>query len=189
MMTKDYASEARLRDLLEADGTVRDTAFADFYEDLHDGRIDDRSEAGLAAHIAKMKDKKSHRFVMPSDTETDELGRRAYLDGNLTAQGLFERRYGTDASRAMAAKYNNTVGSGKPGTAPEADTTKNLPKDHKNNPWADAPANIDARTGRYSAAAISRQASLCKTDIALAARIAASVGARVGDVRPRRRAA
>lgn len=188
-MTKNYRAEAELRDLLEQDPTVKGTAYDDFYTDLHEGFIADTSTEGLKKHIADTKETRPHRFIAASNNDAIELGRKAWLEGNITAAGRFVSLYGSEAAERMAARFKNTLSSGKPGIAPEGDATKDLPKDHKSNPWADIPANVDPRTGRYNAAAVSKMASLCKVDVALAARIAASVGARIGDVRPRRRAA
>jgi hypothetical protein len=59
---------------------------------------------------------------------------------------------------------------------------------HDNNPWANTAANCDAH-GRYSAAAIGRQAALVKANLTGAAEIAAAVGSKIGDTTAKRRAA
>jgi len=58
---------------------------------------------------------------------------------------------------------------------------------HANNPWANTPQNCDAH-GRYSAAAVGRQAALVKISLTAASGVAAACGSKIGDTTAQRKA-
>jgi hypothetical protein len=119
----------------------------------------------------------------PADVSVSD---RAWLEGNLAARGQIVKRIGVAAAEAEAARY---------GLKGLADMSKGVrPSDVKapdkekkqTNPWARDGKNLDPATGKYSPAAITRQAALVKgLGIQKAAAIAAAVGSKIGDTKPR----
>ena len=77
----------------------------------------------------------------------------------------------------------NGPGDTKRGTRPVS-ANGGAAKPDKSNPWANDPANVDSKTGRYTANALTRMGQLVKTDPAMAARLAKACGVVIGAVRP-----
>jgi hypothetical protein len=123
--------------------------------------------------------------VRPADVSVSD---RAWLEGNLKARGEIVRRVGLEAATAEAQRYGlkDIADVKTKGVRPsDVDVPDNKEK-KPTNPWAVAPENVDPATGRYSPAAISRQAHVVKAlGIQKAAQIAGAVGSKIGDVRPR----
>lgn len=186
---RNYALEALLMEAAEKAGALP-SAIQDFALDVQDFRITSASE--IPAWIEACKKDKSHRFAI-AGTENNELFIRAFAHGNLSAQGVVVKTLGEDRAREVAAQFGTTLG-GKPGTIPES-LKANIPDfDHtkpSTNPWSAHPSNLDAQ-GRYSARAITSQASVVKAlGAEKASAIARAAGAKLGDIRPpgKRRAA
>ena len=118
----------------------------------------------------------------PSAAEPDLLERCFGNRPSLTAQGELVRAIGEREAQERAAQYGTKLGTLKPGRAP--DSGEPVPeKKPSTNPWS-AEGNTDAN-GRYTAAALRRQANVCALGVPRATAIAASVGSFVGAVGPK----
>ena len=151
-----------------------------FYNDAssHDVPLDN-----LSAFKATMQKEKPH--LLPRQFESS-LADRAFIDGNLRARGELVAQVGElEAARITKSYGLNGVGDTRRARAAQTDEIK---RGGANNPWSDSPQNVD-RTGRYTAAAIGRQAALVKANEKGAAEIAAAVGNKIGDTQPKRRSA
>ena len=191
MTTKDEAIKAAFaafgsNEIQTADAVlvigsrVTEKGGAFFYNDAgsHDVPLDN-----LSAFKKTMQAEKPH--LLPRAFESS-LADRAFIDGNLSARAQLIREIG-ELEAARVAKSYGLTGIGDTRRAKAAETD-NIKRGGANNPWSDAPQNLD-RTGRhYNANAMGRQAALVKANLTGAAEIAASVGNRIGDTGPKRRA-
>lgn len=121
--------------------------------------------------------------VSPDVAARNDLETQA-LAGNLTAFGRLQKQL----SAADFAAWQKKTGAvpGKPAVEVVKDdgTNKDAEK-HAKTPWANTPANVDPKTGRYSARALTLQSNLVRgIGAEKSAEIAASVGAKLGSVRP-----
>jgi hypothetical protein len=151
-----------------------------FYNDKnsHDIPLDN-----IGAFKRTMQDEKPH--LLPRAFESS-LADRAFIDGNLSARGDLIKQVGELEANRIAQRYGlNGVGDTRRARAAETDDVK---RGGSNNPWSDHPQNTDAR-GRYTAAALTRQAALVKANEQGAAEIAAAVGSKIGDTTAQRRRA
>jgi hypothetical protein len=120
----------------------------------------------------------------PADVSVSD---RAWLEGNLKARGEIVRRIGLEAANAEAQRYGlkdiaDVKSKGERPSDVQAPPKEKAPT----NPWARDGKNLDPATGKYSPAAITRQAALVKgLGIQKAAAIAAAVGSKIGDTKPR----
>jgi hypothetical protein len=145
-------------------------------------------------------------FLLPPETpdpvkalDIPEATLAACRAGNLTAKSnLFKLVHGDKPKSAEGASLA-TVEALIAGTLTESVPTLDNQMDdrtrragraadaaHANNPWANTPANCDAH-GRYTAAAVGRQAALVKISLQTASEISAAVGSKVGDTTAQRR--
>jgi hypothetical protein len=111
---KDYVGEGEVRQLC-AEAGVLETAIEDFVDEYRASVFDRK---GIAAHIAKMRTEKPHRWVI-AGTENDQL----YVDAfgptpSLTKQGQVVKTHGEDRAKEIAAQFGTTLG-GKPGRVPD----------------------------------------------------------------------
>lgn len=173
----NYAKEARIRDVL-ADEGVLDSEHETFLIEHREGHFSD-DPADIRRHVAERRETRPHRF---EGKDERELCRRAFVDGILGAQGEIVKRYGLVEANRIADQYGTHIGSTKRGADPYPDSDK----DHANNPWANRAENVDPKTARYSSLALKRQHDIARTNPAMASRIAAAVGSKIGDVRPTR---
>jgi hypothetical protein len=190
-MTKDEAivgalracgsDEKQLADAVLILGSrVTEKGGAFFYNDAssHDVPLDN-----ITAFKKTMQSEKPH--LLPRAFES-ALADRAFIDGNLSARGELIKQVGELAANRIAKSYGlSGVGDTKRARAAETDEVK---RGNANNPWSDHPQNTDQR-GRYTAAAIGRQAALVKANEQGAAEIAAAVGSKIGDTTAQRRRA
>lgn len=189
-MSKDAAITAALKALGSNDGQVADGLIvlgsrvtekdgAFFYNDAssHDVPLDN-----LTAFRAALQKEKEH--LLPRKTDSS-LADRAFIDGNMTARGQLVRELG-ELEAARIAKSYGLSGIGDTRRA-HAALTDDVKRGNANNPWANTPANTDAK-GRYTANALTRQAQLVKANLTGAAEIAAAVGSKIGDIYAKRRA-
>lgn len=191
----DVTMEALVKSLIAEHGRVYPSAVADVLEQFRAGRFKANETSAFLATIEHndfgLCSAKPHWFL-PAAGSDEYLARQAFLFGNSTAQGQYQRQFGIDAAKAAAERYSNPfVGGviGKPGIEPEFEKAKRGDT-HKNNPWADIPENLDPKTGMYNAKAVGRMASIARAlGPAKAAELAAACGAVLGSVRPPRRAA
>jgi hypothetical protein len=190
-MTKDEALKAAFAafgstDIQTADAVmvlgsrVTERAGQFFYNDAssHDVALDN-----LSAFKTTMQAEKPH--LLPPHFESS-LADRAFIDGNLSARGQLIREVGEVAAHKAALSYGlSGIGDTRRARAAHTDEIK---RGGANNPWSDAPQNLDKSGRHYNANAIGRQAALVKANEKGAAEIAASVGNRIGDTGPKRRA-
>jgi len=151
-----------------------------FYNDAssHDVPLDN-----IGAFKKAMQSEKPH--LLPPHFESS-LADRAFIDGNLAARGQLIREVGEVEAHKIAKSYGlSGVGDTRRARAAQTDEIK---RGNANNPWADNPQNVD-RAGRYTAAAIGRQAALVRANLKGAAEIAAACGNKIGDTKPARRRA
>lgn len=159
---------------------VTEKGGAFFYNDAssHDVPLDN-----LSAFKKTMQAEKPH--LLPPQFESS-LADRAFIDGNLRARGELVAQVGELEAARIAKSYGLTgIGDTRRARAAETDQIK---RGGANNPWSDAPQNLDKSGRHYNANAIGRQAALVKANEKGAAEIAASVGNRIGDTGPKRRA-
>jgi hypothetical protein len=190
-MTKDEAIKAAFaafgsNEIQTADAVlvigsrVTEKGGAFFYNDAssHDIPLEN-----FGAFKKTMQAEKPH--LLPRQFESS-LADRAFIDGSLKARGELIAQVGELEAARIAKSYGlNGVGDTKRARAAQTDEIK---RGGANNPWSDAPGNLD-RTGRhYNANAIGRQAALVRANEKGAAEIAAAVGNRIGDTGPKRRA-
>ena len=137
----NYAKEARIREIL-ADEGVLDSEHETFLIEHREGLFSD-DPTDIRRHVAERRETRPHRF-----TGKDEraLCCRAFVDGNLGAQGEIVKRYGLAEANRIADQYGTRIGSTICGADPHPDADK----DHANNPWANRSENVDPKTGRYS---------------------------------------
>jgi hypothetical protein len=190
MTTKDDAIKAAFaafgsNEIQSADAVtvlgsrVTEKGGAFFYNDAfsHDIPLDN-----FSAFKKTMQAEKPH--LLPPQAGAG-LADRAFIDGNLSARGQLVREIGEVAAHKAALSYGlSGIGDTRRARAAQTDEIK---RGGANNPWADTPQNVD-RNGRYTAAAIGRQAALVKANEKGAAEIAAAVGNKIGDTMPKRRA-
>lgn len=190
-MTKDEAIKSALRACGSNDSQLDDAvlvlisrvsekAGAFFYNDAssHDVPLEN-----VGAFKKSMQTDKPH--LLPRAFESG-LADRAFIDGNLQARGDLVRQVGELEATRIAKSYGlNGVGDTR--RARSAVTVEVKRNGASSNPWSDHPSNVNER-GRYTAAAIGRQAALVRANEKGAAEIAAAVGSRIGDTTARRRA-
>ena len=178
MPKPDYLMRAKIQEACAAAG-VLESAFDDFIVDHEAFKF---TEAEIGTYIEKCRTEKPHRFAIQNDHDA-ELCQSAFIAKNMTAQSRLFREVGQQRFAELKSLYAAGI--------PESVKKKlNGNADHKNNPWANVPENLDPKTGMYNAKAVGKMAALAKAmPLPKVAEIAASVGARIGDVRPPRRAA
>jgi hypothetical protein len=183
MSPPNYALEGRIREKC-ADAGVLETALEDFIMDFRAYRF--TSEAELPKWIEQCRIEKPQRFALVG-SEEQQLAIDAFgPHPNYTKRAQLVRQVGEARAAEIAATFGTTLG-GKGGKVP-AHIKVETP-DASTNPWAAIPENLDDR-GRYNQKAFSKQASLTRAvGEAKAAAVAAAVGAKLGDIRPPRRAA
>jgi hypothetical protein len=118
---------------------VTEKGGAFFYNDAasHDVPLDN-----LSAFKAAMKTEKPH--LLPPQYESS-LADRAFIDGSLKARGELVAQVGELEAARIAKSYGlNGVGDTKRARAAHTDEIK---RGGANNPWSDAPQNVD-RNGR-----------------------------------------
>jgi len=168
-MTRDYATEVRIREACEAAG-VLPVAIEDFYEDFRAFRFG-KADAEIAAHIERMKTEKPHRFVM-AGTENNELYVKAFgPERSITAQGTVVKLVGEDRAAQIAASFGTTLG-GKSGTVPDG-LKKSNGDDHSSNPFL----KLRRADGTIDPVIAERVA---KMTLALGAKRTAAIAAAVG---------
>jgi len=152
-----------------------------FYNDAssHDVPLDN-----VTAFKATMTKEKPHLLPRAYSSSTAD---RAFIDGNLRARGELIGELGELEANRLAKTYGLT-GIGDTRRARTAQTDDVKRGGESRNPWADSPQNTDER-GRYTAAAIGRQAALVRANEKGAAEIAAAVGSKIGDTTAQRRSA
>lgn len=177
MAKPDYLMQARIKEACAAAGVLK-SAFDDFVVDHEAFKFD---EASMPAYIEKCRAAKPHRFALQSDHDVEQC-QAAFIAKNKTAEGQLYRAVGPARFAELKALYADGV--------PESVKKNTKTPDHSKNPWANLPENLDPKTGMYNARAVGRMAALAKAmPLPKVAEIAASVGAKIGDVRPPRRAA
>jgi hypothetical protein len=177
MAKPDYLMQARIKEACAAAG-VLESAFDDFIIDHEAFKF---TEAEIGTYIEQCRTEKPHRFAIQNDHDA-ELCQSAFIAKNMTAQSRLFREVGSQRFAELKALYADGV--------PESVKKNTKTLDHSKNPWANIPENLDAKTGMYNARAVGRMAALAKAmPLPKVAEIAASVGAKIGDVRPPRRAA
>lgn len=149
----------------------------------NDAESHDVPLSNLTAFKATMVKEKTH--LLPR-SHSSALAERAFIDGSLAARGELIREVGELEATRIAKSYGlNGIGDTRRARSAETDAVK---RGNANNPWADTPQNTDAK-GRYTAAALTRQAALVKANEQGAAEIAAVVGSKIGDTTALRRRA
>jgi hypothetical protein len=177
-MPVNYAAESEIRTAC-ANAGVLSTAIDDFIVDFQNYKFG-RDE--IAKYIDQCRETKPHRFAAQSDDDLRLFNQAFGSAPNLTAQTHIVKQYGIERAREVAALFGTTVGSAKPGTAPDSMKLKGPEGDHSRNPWN--PAHV-GRDGRFTARAMTLQSNLVKAiGLERASQIAAVFGCRVGDVRP-----
>lgn len=149
-------------------------------------------ETGLPIDDPKVKtyyvEHKPH--LMPA-VYSRSLADRAFLDGNVTARGQLLKEIGELEATRLAQSYGlRGLGDTRRGAAPDTgDANGKKPgNDGRNNPWSDWPGNLD-KHGRYNAAAMGRQSSICRSlGVAKAAELSAPWGF-IGSTAPLKRRA
>jgi hypothetical protein len=140
----NWAREGRIKDLLSDHG-VQESDFDVFILEHRAGSFDVTDIT--PEWIAKEKERHPHRFK-GFTSANDDLLRRAFVDGNITAQGkVVEDFCGGDLARAneIAARFGSRVGQSKPGTDPDA---KAAAAKGENNPWSASYKGADAEAER-----------------------------------------
>ena len=174
VMPQDYVAENEIRTAC-ANAGVLTTAVEDFIVDFQNYKFT-RDEAG--AYIDRMRVEKPHRFALQSDHDI-ELATRAFVAGNLTAQGQLYRSAGLARYNELKTLYANGI--------PESVKKQQKPgsdNDHARNPWNPA-LYTDPKTGRYTARALTLQGQCVKAmGVERASQIASVFGAKIGDTRP-----
>jgi hypothetical protein len=177
-----YQDEGRVRDLCADHKVVK--ADQDLFVQEFKSGIFSIDDMGSNEFWERERERNPCRFVGGNVTADEQLYHRAFVEANLTAQGAVLKQCGGDlaAANAIAERFGSKLGSTKPGIAPKSEVDKVA---HAGNPWAPLPSNLD-KSGRYNSEAFKAQAGICRRmgDVK-AASIAAAVGARLGDVRPR----
>lgn len=189
MSPPNYAVEGRIREAC-ADAGVLETALDDFVMDFRASRF--TSEAELPKWIEQCRTEKPHRFKI-AGAENHDLYVAAFGPApNYTKQAEVVSLLGPGRAAEIAADFGTTLGSTKGGKVPayiklngvDSDATKSA-----TNPWSNHPDNVDER-GRYTAKALARQGQCVRgVGEVKAAQIAAAVGSKLGDVRPRQQRA
>jgi len=137
----------------------------------------------LTAFRTALQKEKEHLLPRKIDAS---LADRAFIDGNMTARGQLVRELGELEAARIAKSYGlSGINDTRRARAALTDDVKR--NGDTKNPWANTPANTDAK-GRYTANALTRQAQLVKANLTGAAEIAAAVGSKIGDVYAKRRA-
>lgn len=114
----------------------------------------------------------------------NDLAADAFVSGNMTARTQLVREIGLEEANRLARAHGlANVYDTKRARTPSAEQ-----KERANNPWSDHPNNVDER-GRYTAAAITRQAALVKANHQAAIGIAKAAGATIGMTHAPRRSA
>lgn len=114
----------------------------------------------------------------------NDLAVRAFVDSNMTARTQLVREIGIDEANRLARAHGlSSVHDTRRARTPSAEQ-----KSRENNPFSDHPNNVDSN-GRYTAAAMTRQAQLVKANLKGATEIAAAVGAKIGMTHAPRRSA
>lgn len=189
-MIPNPAQEAVVRVAIEQNGRVYPSAVEDVLEQFRAGRFKATDAASFLEKIETEEvglcPAKPHWFI-PKAGSDDDLARQAFLFGHATSQSLYVRKFGREAANEAAARYSNPFANGvygKPGVEPETEKAlRNGGSNKDTNPWSSANVGPD---GRYTARALTLQGNLVRAiGLAKANAIAAAVGARVGDVRPR----
>jgi hypothetical protein len=193
----DLTMEAVVKAAIAENGRVYPSAVADVLEQFRAGRFKANETSAFLEKIETdsvgLTPAKPHWFI-PKAGSDEDLARQAFLFGNSTSQGAYVRKFGSDAAKAEAARYNNPYADGKigkPGIEPDDEKVRREGiGGRKNNPWANIPENIDPKTGMYNARAVGRMASITRAlGATKAAELAAACGATLGSVRPPRQAA
>jgi hypothetical protein len=110
----DYIGEGEVRQLC-AEAGVLETAIEDFVDEYR-AHIFERKE--IAAHIAKMRTEKPHRWVL-AGTENDDLYVEAFgPTPNMTKQVEVVKLVGGTRAAEIAAQFGTKLGTAKPGTVP-----------------------------------------------------------------------
>lgn len=178
MPQKDYVAEAEIR-TAAANAGVLAGAIEDFILDFESYKFG-RDE--IAKYIDECKTTKPHRFAVQSNDDALLFNQAFGAAPNLTAQTRVVKQFGLERAKEVAAMFGTSLGSAKPGTAPDG-MKPATPAGGERNPWSSQYA--DPKTGRYSARAITLQANLVKAiGFQKASEIARAAGARIGDVRP-----
>lgn len=181
---RNFYLEAQLKEAAVAAGAL-EQSLPDWELDVQVLRV--RKAADIEAWIEQTKKDYPHRFTM-SETENHQLYADAFgPTPNYSKQAEVVRLVGEDRARQIAEEFGTALGSTKPGKVPEHIKPK-APADPKTNPWSNHRDNVDSN-GRFNAKAITRQANTVKgVGETAAAGIAAAVGCKLGDTRPRRAA-
>lgn len=182
----NYAAEGRIRELAAASG-VRIDCLEDVVNRFRAGQF---KEIDLPEKLAEWRSIEGHHFFAASGIDHEKEAIDAFgPHRSLTAQGAYLKKHGAEKASEVAAAFGTTL-AGKPGTVPkhfktQPDADADIGGEKKLNPWSNDPRNLDQH-GRYSANAISRQASVVKSDLALGERLAKAAHSSVGAVRPAR---
>lgn len=152
-----------------------ETFMAEYEKNLFD-------ENDLADWVAKARTDKPHRFI---GAGLEGLAHDAFVLGNVTARGQLAKSMSADELDRIAQSFGlRDAKDFRHGNAPAAPGGEKPSEGDDKNPWSKHPNNIDPRTGRYSANAITRQSQIVKADVGMATRLAAKHGAKIGSVRP-----
>jgi hypothetical protein len=129
--------------------------------------------ATLDAWIAERRKDKSHFFISVVQTDLETL---AFASGNITARSRIVKELGEDAANERAREWGlKSITDFKThGERPGGEQQKEKPK--QDNPWSQDGWNI------------TRQGAVCKSDMALAQRLATAAGSFIGATRPARAA-
>jgi hypothetical protein len=143
--------------------------------------------ADSARHLALLHQTRPHLF--PQRVEASLLERCFGPNPSLTARGELRREVSAADFARLAAEWGSDAVRLKPGRALDEDGAfAEIKAPNAANAWSDHPSNVDPKTGRYTAAALTRQASVVRgLGAEKAAGMARSAGAFLGATAPRAR--
>jgi hypothetical protein len=147
----------------------------------------DGERADSARHGAYLHKVRTHYFA--AKVEASLLEKCFGANPSLTARGELRKEISAADFAKHAADWGSDPVRLKPGSAPDGDgTTVATKAPSAANAWSDHPSNVDPKTGRYTAAALTRQASVVRgLGAEKAAGMARSAGAFLGATSPRAR--
>lgn len=136
---------------------------------------------------------REYEFLLPPKSAAQDVGTidpatlASAVAGSITAKGAICLALNNDVAATekliAAERAKATSGDDKDFEAFQRwkASRSNGSADHAKNPWA-ANGNINPKTGRYTDDAIKRQMSLVRVGVEPAAKIAAAVGSKLGDI-------